>query len=347
MQPLPLPAVAAAVAALLATGCGPTRASSPEQEAAVAVRTAPVEHGPVLRPIRAAGTVAAKDRWDLSFQVGGLLARVSVREGDAIRKGQVLATLDPTEVAAGVRQAREGLAKARRERERARTLGAAEVIPRSVAEDAETAVAVAEAAADSAEFALRHATLVAPDDGWVDRRLAEPGEVVAPGRPILHVSGRGRGFVVRSSLPDRDVLDLVPGQAATVTLDALPGTTFRARVAEISRTPAPGTGTYAVEVRLDPSQAPRELVNGLTAKVEIERTVLAEGVVPLSALLDGDGSRGAVFVPDGGRARRVPVRVAFLKAGVAVVAEGLEGVDRVITDGVDRVSDGTRLRLVP
>ncbi|HEY7723761.1 MAG TPA: efflux RND transporter periplasmic adaptor subunit [Anaeromyxobacteraceae bacterium] len=339
------------LAALLAApsllaGCGGgARAASPPEDEALPVRTAPVEPGPVARPIRAAGTVAAKEERDLAFKVGGLLARVEVREGQAVRRGQLLAALDATELAAAVRAAEEGLGKARRDAARAAELAAAEAAPRSAAEDARTAEAVAEAAAAAARFNLRHAALVAPDDGWVERRMAEPGEVVAPGRPVLRVSGRGRGFVVRAAVADRDVLDLAPGTPARVTIDARPERPIAGRVAEVGRAAGRGTGTWQVEVAIDVPGPGAALLTGLTAKVEIERAVPAAGAVPIAAVVDGDGERGAVWAVDGGRARRVPVRIAFLQGDRAVLSAGVEGLPLVVTDGAARLSDGRRVRV--
>lgn len=347
----PRASLAAALLALLGLPSGGCRSShaapAPAADPAVPVRTAAVDRGPVRRPVRAAGAVAAKDERDLAFKLGGLVARVEVHAGDAVRRGQVLAALDVTEVAAVARQAREALAKAERDLARARLLRSGDAVPPAAVQDAETGVAVARAAVEGAEFNLRNAVLVAPDDGWVDRRLAEPGEVVAPGRPILRVSGRGRGFVVRAHLAERDVLDVAPGGAATVWLDARPGEPIPGRVAEVARSAAPGTGTYQVEVRLDPARGPRALLSGLTAKLEIDRAVAGAAAVPLSALLDGDGARGAVFVVDGARARRVPVEVAFLQGDRAVLSAGLDGVERVVTDGATRLADGAAVRLLP
>lgn len=341
-------AAALAAAAAVATGCGATRAAPAAEPApAIPVRTVAVARGAVARPVRAAGTVAAKDERSLAFKVGGVVARVAVQEGDRVRRGQVLAALDATELAAGVRQAGEALAKAERDRDRARVLGAQEVVPRAGVEDAETAAAVAAAALDAARFNLGKATLVAADEGFVYRRLAEPGEVVAPGQPILRVSGAGRGFVVRASLPERDVLDVAPGDEATVRLDARPAAPVPGRVTEVARSASRGTGTYLVEIALDPAGAPRNLLAGLTAKVEIARTVPASASVPLAAIQDGDGASGAVFVVEGARARRVPVRIAFLDADLAVLSAGLDGFDRVVTDGASRLTDGAPVRLVP
>ncbi|HEX7624994.1 MAG TPA: efflux RND transporter periplasmic adaptor subunit, partial [Anaeromyxobacteraceae bacterium] len=277
--------------------------------------------------------------------VDRVVARVAVREGEEVRRGQVLAALDATELAAGVRQAREGATKARRDRDRARLLRAGGSIALAQAEDAETGAAVAEAALAAAEFNLRHAVLVAPDDGWVDRRQIEPGEVVATGRTVLRVSGRSHGFVVRAALPERDVLGLTLGGAAVVRLDARPDQALPGRLTEISRAAAKGTGTWLVEVRLD--RPPRDLLSGLGAKLELARAVAAAGTVPLAALQEGDGARGAVYVVEGARARRVPVRVAFLEGDRAVLAGGVEGVDRVVADGAALLADGAAVKPVP
>lgn len=339
--------LATLAAAGLLQGCNPAAAAPApaSAEAAVPVRTAPVIHGAVDRPIRAAGLVATKDGWALAFKVGGVLASVEVHEGEPVRRGQVLARLDATELAAGVRQAREGLEKARRDAARVTALAEAESAPRQAADDARTALAVAEAALTAAEFNLRHATLTAPDDGWVDRRLAEPGEVVAPGRPIVQLSGQGRGFVVRAALPDRDAIGLGVGAPAAVTLDARPGQPLPGRVAELARSAGRGTGTYQVEVRLDPA-ASAGLLSGLTAKVEIARRVEAAGAVPLAAVVDGDGEAGAVFAVEGGRARRVPVRIAFLQGDRAVLSGGVEGLSRVVTEGAPRLVEGRPVQVV-
>ncbi|MBI5069306.1 MAG: efflux RND transporter periplasmic adaptor subunit [Deltaproteobacteria bacterium] len=337
-------------ALLLLPGCGDrARAATPAAgpDPAVPVRAEPVARGPVARPVRATGAVAAKREYALAFRTGGILAEVRVEAGERVRRGQVLASLDATDVAQGARQATEAAAKARRDLERARALSAGGSLPPAALQDLETAAAVAEAQARSVEFTLRHTTLVAPEDGWVDRRLAEPGEVVGAGRPIVQLSGTGRGFVVRAAVPERDILGLVPGLPATVTLDARPDLPLQGRVAEVARQASRGTATWQVEVAFDPAPLGAPLLAGLAARVAIDREVPAQGTVPLAALRDGDGESGAVFALEGDRARRVPVRIAFLAGDRAALSGGLDGVEKVVTDGADRLADGARVRLVP
>lgn len=343
------PALLLLMVALL-PGCGRSARAAPPREPverAVPVRAVPVQKGPVERPVRATGTVAAKREYDLAFRTGGILASVEVEAGARVRRGQVLARLDATDLAAAARGAREGAEKARRDLLRIRELRQGGSVPASALEDAETGAAVSEAAERAAAFSLQHAVLLAPEDGWVDRRLAEPGEVVGPGRPVLHLSGTSRGWVVRAAVPERDVLGLVQGVPATVSLDASPGVELPGRILEVARQPTRGTGTWQVEIRIDPARLAVPLLAGLTARVAIERRVPAAGAVPLAALLDGDGTSGAVYALDGERARRVPVRVAFLQGDRAVLSAGLDGVERVVTDGATGLSDGARVRVVP
>jgi RND family efflux transporter MFP subunit len=349
---LALPALSAlsvACGRTLAAPAAPAAPAPAEAAAAVPVRARPVERGALAVPVRASGTVHPKDERLLAFKVGGLVARLHVQAGDRVRRGQVLAELDATELEAGARQAHEGLEKAERDLARARSLAAQDVAPRAAADDAETAARVARAAAAAAEFNRRRAVLVAPDDGWVDARTAEPGEVVAPGQPILRVSGRARGFVVRLSLPDRDVLGLRAGQRAEVRIDARPEAPIPGVVSEVARSAARGTGTYDVEIRLEPAgdAEDAELLGGLTAKVEIARALQVPAAVPLVSVVDADGAQGAVFALAEGRARRVPVRIAALRGDRAILSGDLPGVSQVIAEGAAGLSDGAAVRVVP
>ena len=171
--------------------------------------------------------------------------------------------------------------------------------------------------------------------------------MVAAGRPVLRVSGRGRGLVVRASLADRDVLGLRVGDAARVVVDAEPDSPRKGVISEIARSASRATLTYEVEIRLLPDGEKRELLGGLSAKVELARRLEVEAAVPLSALQDADGPTGAVYALLDGRARRMPVRIAFLEGDRAVLSDGLKGVGQVITQGAEDLSDGAPVRLVP
>jgi RND family efflux transporter MFP subunit len=298
--------------------------------------------------------VRLKSEVDLSFKVGGVVTAVLVEEGAAVKKGQLLARLDPTEVDAALRQAKDGQAKADRDLERVRRLHASGALPVVELQNAETGASLARASVDAAGFNAQRAAIFAPDDGRIERRLVEPGEIAAPGRPAFHVSGRSKGAIVRLGLTDRDVLRVREGDIARVVLDARPELQLTAKVTQIAGMASPGSGTFDVEVRLD--ALPEGLLSGLTAKVEIHHDEAVAAVVSIGALVDGRGDRAAVFVVDGDRARKVPVRVAFLlgdraalassgeSAGAAGIA-GLAAETRVIEAGAAQLEDGARIRI--
>ena len=321
--------------------------------AAIAVKLAAVTAGPVDRPIHGTGVVRSKSEADLSFKVGGVVTSVLVEEGARVKRGQVLARLDPTEVDAALRQAKEGAAKAERDRDRVRRLHASGALPVAELENAETAVSLSRAAVDAATFNVRRSVIVAPDDGRVDRRMLEPGEIVAPGRPAFHVSGSSRGAIVKIGLVDRDVLRVREGDEARVILDAKPDDPMTGRVAQIATVATSGVGTFDVEVLLDASAAGSAsgvngLPSGLTAKVEIRHAEQVAGIVPIGALVEGDGADAAVFVAEQGHAKRVPVKLAFLLDGrAALAAAPFAPGSTVIEAGAAQLEDGSLVRVLP
>lgn len=336
-----LTAVAGLATAVTASGCSPSAAADAvTAPPPTPVRVASIERVRRARPVHATGVLASKTEVRASFKVGGLISQLSVDEGDAVKAGQVVARLTTTEIDAGVEQARQGLTKAERDLGRAEKLFAGQAVTREQLDDATTAAAVARAQVRAAEFNRAHAVIRAPGDGRVMRRLAEVGELVGAGQPILVMSGDRSGWIVRVGLADRDVVRVARGDQATVELAAYPGVTFTATVDEIASAATPPVGTYEVELRLAlPADGPQPL-SGLIAGIEIDPTGGRAGpppevaMIPASALRDGDGRTATVWIPDGERgvARRT-VELAFFAGERVAIAAGLDGVDRVITDG--------------
>ena len=332
-------------AALLLLGvaaCGAEARGEPAPDPAIAVVTAPVAEEWGTPPVVATGTLAAKEEVALSFKIGGILARIAAEEGQPVRRGQVLATLDPAEIDAQVRKAEQGAAKGERDLARARTLYRDSVATLEQLQDATTGAEVARADLAAARFNRRYAAIVAPADGIILRRRAEAGEMVQPGAPVL-VLGAAGGSVLRVGLPDRDAVRVRRGDAATVRFGAFPGAAFAGRVAEVAAA-STAAGTYEVEVAVDAGG--RALASGLIGRVEIAPAARERlRLVPIEALLEADDDSATVFtVTPNGRARRVPVRIAFLRGDRAAVSGGLDGVAEVVTGGAAYLEDGAPVR---
>lgn len=334
-----------AIAAMALVGCGsgagPTAARS-----AAPVRVAVVEAAPAAESLRAIGVLAPADEVRLAFKTGGVIRSIAVEQGEPVRKGQLLATLADDEVAAAVAQARAVTEQAARDLERGRALLADEVATREQVEDLATANAVAAAQLRSALFNARHARIEAPADGVVLRRLAEPDEQVAAGQPLLVVGNTTGGWIVRAALADRDVVRVLAGDHAEVTLDAFPGRRFAAEIVEIAAAADPQTGTYEMKLAVDRSGA--RFLQGLVAKVVVaDPKAESVAVVPVTSLLEADGRIATVFVvAKGGVAKKVSVRTGRLLGERIEVIAGLALGDQVVTEGAAWLDDNDPIRVL-
>ena len=317
--------------------------------AARTVRAVPVQQEVLGRSIRAVGVLEPKDKLTLAFKVGGVVAHVAVEEGDTVRRGSVLAELDRTEIEATVARVAQAEAKAARDRERTKSLYADDVATLEQLEDATTALEVARADLAAARFNARYARIEAPTDGFVVRRSADPNEVVAAGQPVLEVGSLAKGWQVRAAVADRDVVRLAIGDPAQVTFDAFPGRAFAARVLRLAAASDAATGTYDVELAVEPANAP--FVQGLVAKVELAPSTARtlELTVPVEALLEADGAHATVFVLDGTdttRAARRRIEIGELAGDRAEVREGLTPGELVVTEGASWITDGESVIVV-
>lgn len=332
------------VAFLAMGGCSET-----EQEAAPAgtpVRVAEATSGPAVPPIRTNGLVANADEFRLSFKVGGVVKSIAVNAGDRVRRGQKLAEIEQTEIAAEVEQARQAHEKAKRDLDRGERLYRDSVITLEQLEDLKTQTAVSAAALRAAEFNRSYATIVAPHDGIVLRRLAEARELVAAGAPILVLGTHTRGFVVRASLSDREIVQVRTGDSVQLRLDALPGEIVPATITEVASA-ADTTGLFTIEATLDEVELP--LKSGLVAKLTIEPSAASASskvYIPIAAVVEGQGHSASVFVPNEGRAQRREVQVAFIEGERVALASGLNAGERIVTDGALYLEEGEAISIV-
>ncbi len=310
----------------------------------VPVEVAGVELRDVAPPVMATGAVSGKEELTLAFSVGGVIARITVDEGATVRPGQLLAELSPTPVASEVAKAEQGREKAERDLARVRALHADSIATTEQLQDATTALTVAEQNVRIARFSLEHAVIRATAPGVVLRRSAEPHQVIAAGDPVLVVRSAQRGVVLRAGLPDRDAMRVRLGDVAVVTFDALPGERYDARVTQRASAASAASGTYDVELTLEPRA--EALASGLVGRAAIRtRGLGTQPMVPLEAVVEADGDSATLFVvdADAGRGLRRRVRLGPLMGDMIVVAEGVRPGERVVVRGAAYLDDSTRL----
>lgn len=341
---------AAVAAAMLLAACGQDAPTEPAAATPAApVRTAPAESAALTHEVRAVGILAPRDELRLSFKVGGVVESVAVEPGDRVRAGDVLAVLKRTEVETAVAQAEEAVEKARRDLERARQLRADEVATEEQVEDLTTAWNVARSSLRAAQFNARFARIEAPADGVVLQRLVRASELVQGGQPVLVLGATGKGWIVRAGLADRDAVRVNLGDAASITFDAFPERTFPGRLTRIGSSADPYTGTFEVEIDVAPDGA--RFARGLVAKVAIALQGADDApstVVPVSAIVEANGSAGTLYVHDAqaGVARLRAVTLGGIVGERVIVRAGLEPGEHVVTDGAAWLADGRAVRIV-
>lgn len=326
---------------LLVVACS-DQVSSPNVPEAAPVRVAAPAASDPEAAIRAIGRLEAAGEANLGFASGGVVAAVAVETGDRIRAGQVLARLDTAALDAGVMQSREQLAQARRDLARTESLAARQLVSTQQRDDARTKVKVADAALRSTAYSLRYGRIVAPGDGVVLTRLAEPGEVVSSGQPVLRISNQGDAWILAVEVADRDAAGLASGATAMVAFDGAPARQFKASVQRIGGQAAAGTGAIRVELQVE--AAPGELRSGLVGKARIRRGAAPGLVVPASAVLDVREGKGWLMLAVDGRAQRREVALGEVTGNTVAVTQGLSASDRVIVAGAAFLDDGATIR---
>ncbi len=284
------------------------------------VETAVVGRGDLTATVSASGVVQPLRSVEISSPVSGEIDSLPVREGQEVRKGDLLAQLDQTAYLAQVRQAgarldlaRANLARSRAQFERSRQLFEMELISRQEWEIAQANYRVDRAQVTEAKAALDHATdqltdtrITAPISGTITRLDVEIGEVMVPGTTnipgtVLMVLADLSRMEVACSVDEADISRIRKGQPGEIEIDAFRDRTFTGTVTEISlaslQNGSPATTSespvvdYEVSLLLEDTAA-SGLKTGMTADVEIITAELRDvTLAPLQAVVTRNSTR--------------------------------------------------------
>jgi len=333
---------------LLASCGGKTEAKTGETlaEEVIPVRLVPVARESTAEPVKASGLVASETEARLSFKTGGIIQKIYVKEGDAVRRGQLLAVLNLTEINAQVQQATEAVGKAERDLGRVQNLYRDSVATLEQVQNLTTALNVARNNLDIASYNRGFSEIRSTTNGVVMKKLANEGELAGPGTPVLLLSATDRkDWIVKVGISDKDWVRLKEGARAEVRLDAYPNQTFAATVSNLSVGADAASGMYLAELKL--AAAPPKLAPGIFANALIFPTVKTGlTTIPVDALIEGSDRDAFVYVAEGDRAIRRAVKVAYLNADRAFLQGDLDGVSEVITDGSAYLTEGAKVKVI-
>lgn len=299
----------------------------------IPVRVTTVGQSASSEAITATGTVESDSEARLSFKTGGVIDRIFVSEGTMVQKGQLLARLKLTEIQAQVTQAQEAVSKAERDLQRAENLYRDSVTTLEQVQNATTALNVAKQNLEIARFNLSYSEIRAPISGRILMKFMNEGELAGPGNPVFMMhAASARDWIVKAGLTDKDFVRLKLGDPATLFFDAYPKQPFQARVSELPQGADPTSGLYPVDLKFDTQG--KKFTYGMFANVKIDGLKNGNYIaVPVDAIVEGNGQNAFVFVPDGNKAQKVPVRIAFIRNDQVMLSSGLQPGAQVITAG--------------
>lgn len=335
-------------------------------EGLVTVNVAKVEERAFRGAIPFTGTLLAVNRAELKAEVAGRVTRVLVQEGDAVHAGSVLSTQDEEDLQLAVQAAEAQLAQAQAQAEQAkRDYGRAQQllekrsVTKQAAQQAETFYNATSAGARAAESnlglaksRLHKAQIRSPFAGQVAQRLAQPGEMLAPGQPAFVVVDNRR-LEILADLPTEAAAAVQKGMPAVFKLQGLlSDRTITGTVTQVS--PSLTADGRTLRVRIEVPNPDGTLKSGFFAEGEIQaRSEIRKPALP-SGVMTVQGREGEVFTVGSLAALEGGLRTGYAarrKIAVGTEQEGWRAVDLplgtlVVGQGRDQVVDGSKLRIV-
>jgi RND family efflux transporter MFP subunit len=295
------------------------------------------------------GTVVARTETALGFPMSGTVAARPVSTGDLVSKGDVLASLDTTDLDADLRTADAAVTVAQAQlrsatdaRERAKTLAERGVDSATRLEDAERALISAQARLDQAKASQDRALdikglaiLTAPYAGVVTGTSAEPGATLSEGQTILQLAAIGKREIVIDVSEEEAGLQQLGDQfiASLLASDTIEADAVLTRIDPVAEK---ATRTYRLHLSIE--SAPQEFRLGSLVRVLPAVGKEADIVLPKSALLEPP----AVWIVD--RTSNVvslrPIEVSAMSGDYVVVSSGLAAGDEVVTKGIHSLEEG-------
>ncbi|HTS55654.1 MAG TPA: efflux RND transporter periplasmic adaptor subunit [Burkholderiales bacterium] len=327
----------------------------------------------IVRPVQAVAVALSADqqevtytgdvraRWEtaLGFRVPGKIVARRVEVGQQVKKGQILASLDPGDQRLSAEAAKQQLLAARSDYQQAKAdlVRYKELVDKGFVSAAEfdrrkttyqTTAAKLEEATAQLELnrnQTAYTTLRADHDGVVTAVQAEVGQVVSAGQAVVKTA-RLDEMEVAVNVPENRLAELRAAREVDVSLWAAPGRTYKGRIREISPSADNVTRTYTVKVTLlDPDPS---VQLGMTANVFLRGAAQAQVArLPLTALFQ-KGNEPAVWMIDRGTGQVTlkPVQVGRYTQDYVTVVSGLNDGDLVVRAGVHKLHSGEKVRIL-
>jgi membrane fusion protein (multidrug efflux system) len=327
---------------VLAAACGADGDSKGKGRPPPLVKVEPATTLRFVETIEAVGTARANEQVTLSAPVTERLVRLGFDDGDFVRRGQVIAVLAQGQQAAQLAEAQARQREAQQQLGRIQTLKERGFATQSQLDVQNAAAAAARAQASGARASIGERVIQAPFSGYASLRTISPGAVVNSGTPIATISDVST-IKLDFPVPETVLSTLRRGLTIAAVSAAYPDLPFRGQIANID--PVIDPNTRAVMVRAHLPNTDGKLKPGMLLTVAIETSPRLGLSVPELAIVGEGDSRFVYTLDPGGTARRTAVRTGLRSAGRVEILEGLKPGQKVVTEGVVKLSEGMKVRV--
>ncbi|MBS0029172.1 efflux RND transporter periplasmic adaptor subunit [Chitinophaga sp. 22321] len=335
---------------LLLFSCGSKPATTAIVSDTIPVKIMPLQKQGTAFTINASGQFTTDDEVYLSFKTNGIISNILVKEGDPVRKGQLLATLNLTEIDAQVQKDQLAFEKAQRDYQRIVRLHNDSVATQEQLENAKTTMDQARQQLSTTQFNRSYSAIHATQDGYVLHKLVSSGQMVNAGTPVLQTNGASSAhWLLRVGVSDREWAQVKNGDKATIEISGVPGDSLTGMVTRKSEGIDAQSGTFLIDVQLTGSK-PAAIAAGMFGRCHINAGAVTGSTawsIPYAALLDGNGSSGFVFVTNDNKiAQRIPVTIAGMEKENVLISNGMEQAKALIISGSAYLKDQSPIRII-
>ena len=295
-----------------------------------------------IERIDAVGTARANEQVTLAAPVTERIVRLNFDDGGYVNRGQVVAVLAQGQENAQLSEAQARAREASQQLQRVQELKDRGFATKSSLDAQQALAAQARAQAAGARAQIGDRVVTAPFSGWVSLRNISPGAIVSAGTEIATISDLS-SIKLDFTVPETILASIKPGQTIEARSAAYPEQPFRGQIATIDPVIDPNTRSVMVRARLP--NPDRKLKPGMLLTVGIETAPRMSLSVPELAVVGEGDSRFVYTIVESGEAKRVPVRTGVRSGGRIEIVEGLRPGQKVVSEGVVKLSDGMKVRL--
>lgn len=325
-------------------GCGSKHGSANENATSLpvaAVRVQTVENKSRTMTDEVVGTVRAKLHATLEARLSGHIEQMPVALGEKVQKGQLIARLDASEIAARLDQAKASLEEADLNWKRISTLFEQQSVTRAEYDSAQARQRVAKGAADEAQAMMDYVKIVAPFDGVVAKKWADVGDLAAPGKPLVDIEDPST-LQMEADVPEAIASHIQQDSRLGIRVGSADGE-LTGVVKEIAPVADPNSRTFRVKLDLPPAAG---LMPGQFARLAVPIGEANAIRVPVAAVIQR-GQMELVFVMVNGHAQLRIVKTGSQIGDEVEVVSGLNSGEPIVTDGASGLVDGQPVMVKP